>query len=312
LCRVSRIPPRERWAMRRLSSRLSSSRNFIVRATGHFSSTPVTTKPGVVSLLRRSEGDVFLVGTAHVSEKSGFLVRSVIDATQPKAVMVELCSERATVLKAQQAQQGHQGARGGDAWEQMTRHYAADMAAGLDHAEAHGAVVVLGDRRQSETKRLAQRAVAKIGGLQGLMASPAISNGTVVAPLMKTWSRVASRLPSQVVADPMSLMAGGASGGGGVEKMTQIFAEVIKDRQLVREMVEIVGMVAPDVLEALLHSRDDFMFKKMCGELLAASNGGASVVVVGLAHMDGLEARWAEKYGPGAVTVGLDVGVVFS
>ena len=110
------------------------------------SSTPATTKPGVVSLLRRTEGDVFLVGTAHVSEKSGYLVRSVIEATKPRAVMVELCSERATTLKAQRASGGGGGGGGGNGggggggargsgttgspWEQMTKHYAADMAAG--------------------------------------------------------------------------------------------------------------------------------------------------------------------------------------
>uniref|UniRef100_A0A7S2GAE8 TraB domain-containing protein n=1 Tax=Florenciella parvula TaxID=236787 RepID=A0A7S2GAE8_9STRA len=288
-------------------------------ARADLSSTPTVARPGVVSLLRRSEGDVFLVGTAHVSEKSGFLVRSVIDATNPRAVMVELCSERAVALKAQRSQERSSSGGGassatGSPWEQMTRHYAADMAAGLEHAEAHGAVVVLGDRRQSETKRLAQDALARMGGLQGLMTNPAIQDGRVVAPLMSTWGRVMARLPREFAADPMSLMAGGMAGGGGgntAEKLTQIFAEVLKDRALVREMVDIVGMVTPDLLEALLHSRDDFMFKKMNGELLASSNGGASVVVVGLAHMDGLEERWADKYGPGAVTSGLDVGGIF-
>ena len=53
------------------------------------------------------------------------------------------------------------------------------------------------------------------------------------------------------------------------------------------------------------------MFAKMNTELARAAQGNPSVVVVGLAHMDGLEARWADKYGPGAVTAGLDVGGVF-
>ena len=94
-------------------------------------------------------------------------------------------------------------------------------------------------RRQSETKRLAQDALSKMGGLQGLMTNPAIAEGRVVAPLMSTWARVMARLPREMAVDPMSLMAGGGGGGNAAEKMTQIFAEVLKDRELVREMVEV-------------------------------------------------------------------------
>ena len=62
--------------------------------------------------------------------------------------------------------------------------------------------------------------------------SPALQDGTVVAPLLNTWSRVAARLPGQITADPLSLLTGG--GVQGAEALTQVFAEAIKDRELVR------------------------------------------------------------------------------
>lgn len=75
---------------------------------------------------RRSDGyqeplEVWLVGTAHVSQRSAEAVRRVVQVLQPDAVVVELCRSRQAVMYAapaaggaqqQQAQQGqgHPGA----------------------------------------------------------------------------------------------------------------------------------------------------------------------------------------------------------
>ena len=43
-------------------------------------------------------------------------------------------------------------------------------------------------------------------------------------------------------------------------------------------------------------------FEQMRTRMAAVQQQKQAVVVVGLAHMDGLESRWAEQYGSGAVS----------
>ena len=65
-------------------------------------------KEGEVSLLRRSDnpssGNVYLIGTAHISERSSRLVNAVVSAVRPATVVVELCSEREGFLRRREPQ----------------------------------------------------------------------------------------------------------------------------------------------------------------------------------------------------------------
>ncbi|KAH8065413.1 intracellular chloride channel [Aureococcus anophagefferens] len=49
--------------------------------------------------IRDVDGDIYLVGTAHIGKKSREEVVDIIDKVQPKAVMVELCRGRAASLR---------------------------------------------------------------------------------------------------------------------------------------------------------------------------------------------------------------------
>ena len=124
-----------------------------------------------------------------------------------------------------------------------------------------------------------------------------------------------------------SLLGTGGNQGGGRAKALELLkgldqleleslldevVEHFKGRRNLRELRGWLGEVSPALIEALVHRRDSHMVQRLeslgkaLGQLAPTGPSAAlgthrAVAVVGCAHMDGIEARWAETHGGASV-----------
>lgn len=252
--------------------------------------------------IRDVDGDIYLVGTAHIGKKSREEVVDIIDKVRPQAVVVELCRGRAASLR----RGGGRGGGGDSATLRMMLErfgldrraaelaaelalgvfdrvagvlgeQGGDMLAALEAGERVDARIVHGDVDGATTERRVRAAAQK------LVASPA--DAAALAMKLSTDADVA-----RVVAS----IGAGALADGGLEGAVG----GVLNRESARRLGAVLDRHAPDVANALLHARD----AHMADELQAAAKAHGSVVgVVGIAHMDGIERRF-----PNATVVHLD------
>ena len=219
--------------------------------------------------------EIHLIGTAHVSQKSADEVRDLIHLVRPSHVAVELCPSRAARLRAgdkedqfalavqQQLGGGHGFLGAGfqmlnNLWKSYGLIPGVDFKAALDAADAVGAPAHCIDRDVDETLRLLRGALSEVS-FEKLMTTPP-------------------------PADLTSSMSGLSGGMAGIAEAV----EQLKNRQQVAAMRRFMNTAAPSIVEVMLHQRDRHMVRRLRETCVS----GTAVGVVGLAHMDGIEAEW--------------------
>uniref|UniRef100_A0A061QT92 TraB family protein n=1 Tax=Tetraselmis sp. GSL018 TaxID=582737 RepID=A0A061QT92_9CHLO len=229
-------------------------------------------------------GEIFIVGTSHVSECSADEVRDVIRRVKPDVVFLELCRERASILRRDSAAEHRSfledvvsalsGGGGlaskilsltGKTYGRMFRAFGLDMGkefrVAIAEADRIGARLVYGDRSQQETiSRVCQS--IDMGAISQMMSSK-------LSPEEQRATMEAASLKDAV--------------------------EGMKNRAVVREMVRRVEKAAPGLAQALIHERDEIMARALAKET------GRVVAVVGLGHLDGIERRWEELVSPARI-----------
>lgn len=244
-----------------------------------------------LSLLRSNDVEVFLIGTAHISAKSEANVRDVIRAVTPKIVMVELCGPRAAALRARGSalELPNLGnpmyQRGFELFSKFAFANGRDMLAALHEADDVGARIVHGDLEQSDTFGGLRSALSSIpGGAMGMMARMARAPRPPDSVV-----KLATRAQSALMQ---------SSSGDAVDKIVEEF----KERKTLREMRNWLDEVSPEIMNVMAHRRDAHMFQVLEGLVLGAKPGTKVVAVVGVAHMDGLEKRWQDRFGAPSVS----------
>lgn len=218
--------------------------------------------------------EIFLIGTAHVSKHSVEEVRQVVRRIKPDVVFLELCTDRAAkVQKGETADfgaafnavlaKGNMG--GGDfvklymagiygVLKYMGMNPGEEFKAAMEEARAVNSRLVYGDRPIDQT---INRLTDKLS--------------------MKDFFRLFTRAPpiptllSEVLRESSSF---------------EDRVEAMKSRSTVRQLLQYMREAAPVLHEVILQERDEYMAKKL-GELQ-----GRVVAVVGMAHLDGIEAVW--------------------
>ena len=222
--------------------------------------------------------EVFLVGTAHVSRASADEVRRVIRAVRPGTVVVELCPARAARLMSPEPPRApHEalaellaalGAPGGlsakllgltmkgfyAAWRHAGLEPGAEFKVALQEAQTLRAKVVHGDRDVRDTLAALAGTFSLSGALRAAAAAP----------------------------PPPPELARVLSADVGVEEAI----ERLKNRRTVAALTRHLRAIHPEGVRVMLDERDDVL----AAALRAAE--GRVVGVVGLAHVDGIEARW--------------------
>lgn len=222
---------------------------------------------GNVTHLQHDGRDIWLVGTAHVSQRSVEEVRAVIEEVQPDTVCVELDQMRyealtdeqrwrkldifeiikqkkvlllltSLVLSAYQRKMGEAlGVRPG-----------AELLAGVEKAREIGAEVVLADR-------------------------------DIQATLKRTWSNLGFTGKVKV----LSMLMGGFFAA---QKITEDQIEELKDRDNISEMMTEFARIMPKAKEPLIDERDRFLMSK-----IREAPGKKIVAVVGAGHVAGMVAN---------------------
>ncbi|KAJ8603210.1 hypothetical protein CTAYLR_003828 [Chrysophaeum taylorii] len=212
-----------------------------------------------ISHLTNGWSDVYIVGTAHVSNASAQVVASTIDRVQPDLIAVELDAKR--LARATTKPRGVGGFVLSLVLRALYRAFdilgynsGAEFQVALDKARNYRIPVLLADRDIDVTFQRVSEALKAI--------DPAKLD-EIETPFFVEDSLTAS-------------------------------IELMKTRQNVRAIVGQLKDLAPELYEAILVERDDVI----ASNLIAAINDArprAVVAVVGMAHEDGIEARLKKK-----------------
>lgn len=218
-----------------------------------------------VELIELADRQIYLVGTAHVSQASADLADRIIRQVKPGAVAVELCESRyqairdperwkntdivtvirqgkAYVLLAQLMLAGFQKKLG----KKFKVKPGAEMIAALDAAEAVGATVVLADR---DVKITLKRAMSSLG--------------------FWTMCKLASGLVSSLFSS---------------KDVSEEEIERLKSSDALSELMSQFTASFPKVQQSLIHERDLFICKQ-----LQKSSAPVIVAIVGAGHVPGIK-----------------------
>jgi pheromone shutdown-related protein TraB len=224
--------------------------------------------PNSVTTLEVGDTKYFVVGTAHVSQRSVDEVRHVIEEIQPDVVCVELCKGR------------HDALTKDSAFRDLDVFKVVREGKGL-YLLAHLALA-------SYQRRIGASLGVKPGAELLAAVTTASERGIPVElidrdiniTLKRTWANLGLWKRSMLMS---SLIVGWDDGKG--EPVTEKTVEELKEAKALSEMLTELGRAVPEVKGPLVDERDQYLASKM----LEAGTGKRKVVaVVGAAHVPGM------------------------
>jgi pheromone shutdown-related protein TraB len=242
--------------------------------------------PDSVTVLEKDGTTYYLVGTAHVSERSVEEVRHLIAEVQPDLVCVELDQGRHDALTKDSA------FRDLDVFkvirEGKTLYLLAHLALGA-YQRRMGAQ--LGVKPGSEM-------LAAVDAARSSGAKIELVDRDIHITLRRTWASIglwkrASLLGSLVF--PSKAEEGDDDDG----EITAAKVEQLKETKALSEMLDELSRALPEVKRPLIDERDAFMMSRIT-DAGAAAGAKKVVAVVGAAHVPGMKARFADA-GAGSI-----------
>ncbi|KAJ0966097.1 hypothetical protein J5N97_027235 [Dioscorea zingiberensis] len=218
--------------------------------------------------------DVYIVGTAHVSQESCREVQAVISYLKPQVVFLELCSSRVTILTPQNLQVPTMNEMV-DMWKKKKMNtfgilyswFLAKVANKLEvfpgsefrvayeEARSYGAKVILGDRPVHVTLR---RSWGK----------------------MTLWHR--TKFLFYILFQAIFLPS--------TEELNKMLKEM-DDVDMLTLVIQEMSKAFPTLMETLIHERDMYMASTL---LKVASEHSSVVAVVGKGHLAGIKKHWKQ------------------
>lgn len=233
----------------------------------------------------KSDREVYLVGTAHVSERSAEDVRRAIEYVQPDCVMLELCEKRAQRIRAD---------KDGSSSEELMRKLLREGPSGRPFSEwmlkvgfsgVYALMRQFGLMPGLEFK--VALAEAESRGLQTCFADRDVDETMqLLHAALPSLYRAASAPP------PMSRELEELVGDLSIFKLSKT-VEKLKNRRHIRLFRDHMAQAMPDFMDILVHQRDALMTDRLLNEC----KPGRIVAVVGMAHMDGIETEWQRRGG---------------
>jgi pheromone shutdown-related protein TraB len=230
--------------------------------------------PASVTTLVDGDTTYYVVGTAHVSQKSVDEVRQVIAQVEPDVVCVELCKARYDALTKDSA------FRDLDVFKVVREGKTLYLLAHL--------------ALSSYQRRLGASLGIKPGSELLAAVDAAKQRGTPVElidrdiqiTLRRTWKNLGLWKRAILM---WSLLGGWGKKG---EPVTEETIEELKEQKALSEMLTELGRAVPEVKKPLLDERDQYLVSKM----REAGAGKRKVVaVVGAAHVPGMSAQLHER-----------------
>ena len=212
--------------------------------------------------------NIILVGTAHISEDSVKEVRSIIEEYKPDVVAVELCKRRYDAITKKDSWEEKPVTtllKGNNAYFMLAQTFlssiqrklgkdygvepGSEMIAAMQEAEKHKVDVALVDRDISIT-------------------------------LKRAWKKMGFREKTRLTWEFLKAMIGFDE-----EELEDLDLEELMDQDMISQLMEEFGKIAPSVSQVLIHERDLYIAKK----IKDASKKGVVVAVVGAGHLQGIK-----------------------
>lgn len=218
-----------------------------------------------VTVLTREGRTFYLVGTAHISERSVREVRDTIEKVRPDTVCIELCQTRF------------------DAMLDETRWRKLDVFQVIRQGKVLFVLAQLA--LSSYQKRLGDKLGVQPGAEQleavhvakEVGAELVLADRDIQATLKRTWRNLGFRDKIKV--------AGALFGGFfNREEITEEHLEELKDRDTLNEMMKEFAKHLPKVQKPLIDERDQYLMASV-----EAAPGDTVVAVVGAGHVAGMQ-----------------------
>lgn len=235
--------------------------------------------PGHVTKVEHAGREIYIVGTAHISQKSVEEVRRVISEVKPDTVCVELDKTRYEAMIDERR------------WQKL------DI---FDVIRQKKVLFLLTSLALSSYQRkLGERVGVKPGSelLEAVRAAEdvgaklVLADRDIQATLKRTWASVSFwnklRLSSGLVAAPFS-----------VQEISEDRIEELKDRDTINEMLHELAELIPGVKEPLIDERDLFLMS-----MIQEAPGQTIVAVVGAGHVEGVLSHLGERVDRAALSV---------
>ncbi|CAH2059800.1 unnamed protein product [Thlaspi arvense] len=220
--------------------------------------------------------DVYLIGTAHVSQESCREVEAIVSFMKPQAVFVELCPSRLSVLTPQTLKVPTVSEMI-DMWKK--NHNTFGIVYGWFLAKAHASSIASKlDVLPGAEFRVAYEEANKYGGKVILGDRP------VQITLKRTWAKMPLWHKVKFLYS-LVFQAVFLPSPEDLEKMLKDMNDVDMLTLVIQEM----SKEFPSLMDTLVHERDKYM---SCMLLRVASEHSSVVAVVGRGHLQGIKKNW--------------------
>lgn len=217
--------------------------------------------------------DVYLVGTAHVSQESCREVQAVISHLKPQVVFLELCPNRVTVLTPQNLKVPTMGEMV-DMWKKNHNSF------GILYSWFLAKVASKLEVFPGSEFRVAYEEAMKYGGRVILGDRP------VQITLKRTWAKMPlwhkTKLLYSLLFQAVFLPS--------PEDLNKLLKEM-DDVDMLTLVIQEMSKKFPTLMETLVHERDKYMSSTL---LRVASESGSVVAVVGKGHLQGIKNHWMQ------------------
>lgn len=231
-----------------------------------------------VTVLERDGRTFYLVGTAHVSQKSVLEVRATIEAVRPETVAIELCQTRYDAMTDE------------DRWRKLdvfqiirqkkVLFTVANLALSAYQRKIGDKLGVKPGAEQLEAVQAAKDVGAEL----------VLADRDIQATLKRTWRNLSLWDRAKV----FSGLLGGFEG----EEITEEKLEQLKDRDHVSEAMEAFAKELPKIQGPLIDERDRYLMSSV-----EDAPGKTVVAVVGAGHVRGMVSYFGKPVDRAALTV---------
>lgn len=242
--------------------------------------TPAPTQWPNTTVLERDGRRIYLVGTAHISEKSVREVEEVILGVRPDTVCVELCQTRYDALMDESRW------RKLDIFQVLKQKKAMFLMANLALSAYQRR---LGEKLGVEPGAELMTAVRKA---EEVGARLVLADRDIQTTLKRTWANLGFWARNKLLA---GLVAGifGAS-----EEITEADLERMKERDTLTEKMKEFAQLYPKVKEPLIDERDLYLASS-----IREAGGHTVVAVVGAGHVPGMLEKFEAPVDRQAISV---------
>ncbi|XP_042384361.1 traB domain-containing protein-like [Zingiber officinale] len=249
--------------------------------------------------------DVYLVGTAHVSQESCKEVQAIISCLKPQVVFLELCASRVAILAPQNLQVPTMSEMI-DMWKKKKMNTFGILYSWFLAKVAHKLEVLPGAEF-----RVAYEEAMSYGGKVILGDRP------VHITLKRTWGKMSlwarTKFLYSILFQTLCLPS--------TKELNKMLADM-DNVDMLTLVIQEMSKAFPTLIDTLLHERDMYMSSTL---LNVAREHSSVVAVVGKGHLAGIKKNWKQPVemkhlleipvrsaGPSRTTILVSVGVAFT